>query len=105
MVAVVVAGDAEVVALAAVKILDFSFIYLCHYHSQQTFIKSFLIYRSRSQSASFSSSFAGLPPTFSFYLSFSCSIFQICGHDNQSKLNTLDKTGTEPISAFYFRLY
>ena len=27
-------------------------------------------------------SFAGLPPTFSFSLSFSCSIFQICGHDN-----------------------
>ena len=30
----------------------------------------------------FSLSFAGLPPTFSFSLSFSCSIFQICGHDN-----------------------
>ena len=30
-----------------------------------------------------------LPPTFSFSLSFSCSIFQICGHDNLSKLNTL----------------
>ena len=43
MVAVIVAGDAEEVALAEVKILDFSFIYLCHYHSQQTFIKSFLI--------------------------------------------------------------
>ena len=43
MVAVVVAGDAEAVALVAVKILDFFFIYLCHYHSQQTFIKSFLI--------------------------------------------------------------
>ena len=36
-------------------------------------------------------SFAGLPPTFSFSLSFSCSIFQICGHDNLSKFNTLDK--------------
>ena len=43
MVAVVVAGDAEAVALAVVKILDFFFIYLCHYHSQQTFIKSFFI--------------------------------------------------------------
>ena len=43
VVAVVVAGDAEAVALVAVKILDFFFIYLCHYHSQQTFIKSFLI--------------------------------------------------------------
>ena len=30
----------------------------------------------------FSLSFTGLPPTFSFSLSFSCSIFQICGHDN-----------------------
>ena len=30
----------------------------------------------------FSVSFAGLPPTFSFSLSFSFSIFQICGHDN-----------------------
>ena len=27
-------------------------------------------------------SFARLPPIFSFSLSFSCSIFQICGHDN-----------------------
>ena len=30
----------------------------------------------------FSLSFAGLPPTFYFSLSFSCSIFQICGHEN-----------------------
>ena len=43
MVAVVVAGVAEAVALASVKILDIFFIYLCHCHSQQTFIKSFLI--------------------------------------------------------------
>ena len=50
-------------------------------------------------------SFAGLPPTFSFSLSFSCSIFQICGHDNQSKLNTLANTDTETISAFRFRLH
>ena len=47
----------------------------------------------------------GLPPTFSFSLSFSCSIFQICGHDNESKLNTLDKTDTETTSALNFRLY
>ena len=53
----------------------------------------------------FSLSFAGLPSTFSFSLSFSCSIFQICGHDNLSKLNTLDNTDTETISAFRFRLY
>ena len=43
MVTVVVAGDSEAVALAGVKILDFCFICLCHYHSQQTFIKSCLI--------------------------------------------------------------
>ena len=42
----------------------------------------FLFSRSRSLSPFFSLSFAGLPPTFSFSLSFSCSIFQICGHDN-----------------------
>ena len=30
----------------------------------------------------FSMTFAGLPPTFPFSLSFSFSIFQICGHDN-----------------------
>ena len=59
----------------------------------------------RSLSILSSLSFAGLPPTFSFSLSFSCSIFQICGHDNLSKLNTLDNTDTETISAFRFRLY
>ena len=36
-------------------------------------------------------------------LSFSCSIFQICGHDNLSKFNNLDNTDTETISAFRFR--
>ena len=65
----------------------------------------FFISRSKSLSPFFSLSFAGLPPTFSFSLSFSCSIFQICGHDNLSKLNTLDNTDTETISAFRFRLY
>ena len=39
----------------------------------------FSISRSRSLSPFISLS---LPPTFSFSLSFSCSIFQICGHDN-----------------------
>ena len=48
----------------------------------------FFISRSKSLSPFFSLSFAGLPPTFSFSLSFSCSIFQICGHDNLSKFNT-----------------
>ena len=65
----------------------------------------FFISRSKSLSPFFSLSFAGLPPTLSFSLSFSCSIFQICGHDNLSKLNTLDNTDTETISAFRFRLY
>ena len=43
----------------------------------------FFISRSRSLSPfNFSLSFAGLPATFSFSLSFSCSIFQIWRHDN-----------------------
>ena len=50
-------------------------------------------------------SLASLPPTFSFSLCFSSAVFQICGHDNQSKLNTLDNTDTETISTFRFRLY
>ena len=41
-----------------------------------------ILSRSKSLSPFFSLSFAGLPPTFSFSLCFSCSIFQICGHDN-----------------------
>ena len=65
----------------------------------------FFISRSKSLSPFFSLSFAGLPPTFSFSLSFSCSILQICGHDNLSKLNTLDNTDTETIFSFRFRLY
>ena len=40
----------------------------------------FFISRSKSLSPFFSLSFAGLPPTFSFSLSFSCSIFQTSGH-------------------------
>ena len=47
----------------------------------------FFISRFKSLSPFFSLSFAGLLPTFSFSLSFSCSIFQICGHDNLSKLD------------------
>ena len=50
---------------------------------------SFFISRSASLSPFFALSFAGLPPSFSFSLYFSCSIFQIqCGRDNQSKLET-----------------
>ena len=70
-----------------------------------TCLLRFFISRSKSLSSFFSLSFAGLSPTFSFSLSFSCSIFQICGHDNISKLNTLDNTDTETIFAFRFRLY
>ena len=55
----------------------------------------FFISRSRSLLPFFSLSFAGLPPTFSFSLSFSSSIFQIYGHDD---------TDAETISAFRFRL-
>ena len=44
--------------------------------------KWLLISRSSSMLLFFSLSFAGLSPTFSFSLSFSCPIFQICGHDN-----------------------
>ena len=64
----------------------------------------FFISRSRPLSPFFSLSFAGLPPTFCFSLSFSCSIFQICGH-NKLKLNTSDNTDTKTISPFRFRLY
>ena len=42
----------------------------------------FFISRSRSLSPFFSLSFAGLPLFLFFFLSFSGSIFQICGHDN-----------------------
>ena len=42
----------------------------------------FFISRSRSLSPFFSLSFAGLSPTLSFFLSFSCSMFQICGQDH-----------------------
>ena len=65
----------------------------------------FFFSRSKSLSPFFSLSFAGLPPTFSFSLCFSCSIFQIFGRDNKSKLNTLENTDTETISAFHFPLH
>ena len=54
----------------------------CCCSSNKKMYPLFLISRSKSLSPYFSLSFAGLPPTFSFSLSFSCSIFQICGHDN-----------------------
>ena len=52
------------------------------YSSNKKMSPLFSISRSRPLSPFFWLSFAGLPPTFSFSLSFSCSIFQICGHDN-----------------------
>ena len=54
--------------------------------STKNCILRFFISRSKSLLPFFSLSFVGLPPTFSFSLSFSCSIFQICGHNNLSKL-------------------
>ena len=62
----------------------------------------FFISRSRFLSPILSLGSAGLPPTLFFSLSFSCSIFQICGHENKSKLITLDNTDTETISALLF---
>ena len=61
----------------------------------------FFISRSRFLSPFFSLS-SGLPNTFFFSLSFSCSIFQICGHDNYSKLNTWENTDTETYCRFPF---
>ena len=59
--------------------------------SNKKCLLGFFISRSKSLSPFFSLSFVGLPPTFSFSLSFSCSVLQICGHDNLSKLNTLNR--------------
>ena len=53
----------------------------CSSNKKKCFL-CFFISCSRSLSSFHSLSFAGLPPTFSLSLSFSCSIFQICGHDN-----------------------
>ena len=65
----------------------------------------FLISLSRSLSPFFSLSFVGLPPTFSFSQSFSCSIFQICGHDNFNLSLILQTTRIQkqfPLSGFVF---
>ena len=42
---------------------------------------------------------------FLFFSVFLLLYIQICGHDNLSKLNTLDKMDTEKISTFRYRLY
>ena len=59
---------------------------ICHHRykisNKKKCFLCFFISCSRSLSSFHSLSFAGLPPTFSLSLSFSCSIFQICGHDN-----------------------
>ena len=69
----------------------------------------FLISRSKSLSPFFLLSLAGLLPTFSFSLCFSCSIFQICGHDNMTIIINLSlilqKTQIQrqfPVSIFLF---
>ena len=49
---------------------------------QRNSASSFFISRSSSLSLFFSLSFASLSPTFTFSLTLSFSIFQICGHDN-----------------------
>ena len=49
-------------------------------------VSSVFISRSRPLLPFFSLSFAGLPPTFSFSLSLSCSIFQICCNKRKQKL-------------------
>ena len=74
------------------------------FFQQKNVSSVFFIFRSRPLSLFFSLTFADLPPNFSFSLSFSCSIFQICGH-NKLKLSTLDNTDTKTISHFRFRLY
>ena len=74
----------------------------CCSFNKKSLLCFFFISRSKSLSPFLSLSFVGLPPTFSFSLSFSCSTFQICGHDYQSKLNTLDNKDTETIPLFVF---
>ena len=78
-----------------------------HVVLQQKMSPLFFISRSSSLLLFFSMSFAGLSPTFSFSLSFSCSIFQICCHDNLSKINTLDDRDNRNKfgSAFRLRFY
>ena len=53
-----------------------------HCSSNKKCLLCFFISRSRSLSRFLALSFASLPPTLSFSLSFSCSVFQICGNDN-----------------------
>ena len=70
---------------------------------------SFFLSRSRSLSPFFSLSFAGLQPDFLFFsiLNLSPTLYSkfVDMLDHESKLNTLDNTDTETISAFRFRLY
>ena len=55
----------------------------CCYSNKKMYPLFFIsCFRPPALSPFFSLSFVGLPPTFSFSLSFSSSIFQICGHDN-----------------------
>ena len=87
-------------ALVATSIFSF-----CHcrykifmlFFQQKNVSFSFFISRSKSLLPFFLLNFAGLPPTLSFSLCFSCCIFQICGHDNLSMLNTSNNMDTERI--------
>ena len=54
----------------------------CYFNKKMYPLFFISCFRSPALSPFFSLSFVGLPPTFSFSLSFSSSIFQICGHDN-----------------------
>ena len=69
-------------ALVPASISDFSLQNFSCRSSNKKISPLFFVSRSRSLSPFFFLSFAGLPPTFSFSLCYSCSIFQICGHDN-----------------------
>ena len=77
-----------------VCVLVHFFFTVAHFHLASsishfvTAATKFFSSRSRYLPPFFSLGFAGLPPTFSISLSFSGSLFQICEHENQSKLNT-----------------
>ena len=72
------------------------------FFTQKKMSPLFFISRSGSPSPFLSLSFGGQPPPFSFSLRFSCSKFQNWGHDNISKLNTLDNLIQKQFSLFVF---
>ena len=60
-------------------------IFMLFFHKKRSPL--FFISGSSSLSLFFSFSFAGLSPAFSFFLSFSFSMIQICGHNSKSTRN------------------